>query len=79
MADLTKSSPPNDQATPGDANALPPPEVIPVTSKRVACDGGGGALGHPKVFYDMGEDDFVECLYCDRRFVLQPGADGDHH
>jgi uncharacterized Zn-finger protein len=24
----------------------------------------------------MGEEDFVECLYCDRRFVLTPGADG---
>jgi uncharacterized Zn-finger protein len=28
------------------------------------------------VFYDMGEEDFVECLYCDRRFVLADGADG---
>lgn len=53
------------------------PEVIAVTSKRVKCDGGGGALGHPVVFYDMGEADSVECLYCDRRFVLAPGA-GDH-
>jgi uncharacterized Zn-finger protein len=79
MADLRKSNPPNDQATPGSADALPPPEVFTVTSKRVSCDGGGGALGHPKVFYDMGEDNFVECLYCDRRFVLQDGAGGDHH
>ena len=30
---------------------------------------GGGALGHPAVYYDMGDADFVECLYCDRRFV----------
>ena len=49
---------------------VPPPEEIVVTSKRVACDGGGGALGHPLVYMDMGEDDFVECGYCDRRFVL---------
>jgi uncharacterized Zn-finger protein len=41
----------------------------------VKCD-GGGALGHPAVFYEMGEDDFVECQYCDRRFVLADGAGG---
>ena len=79
MADLRKQMPANDSATPGDANALPAPETLHVKSKRVSCDGGGGALGHPKVYYDMGEDDFVECLYCDRRFVLEPGADDHGH
>ncbi|CAN5325192.1 hypothetical protein BH10PSE2_BH10PSE2_06860 [soil metagenome] len=52
----------------------PPPEEIVVASKRVACDGGNGltgaTLGHPLVYLDMGEDDFVECGYCDRRFIL---------
>ena len=52
------------------AELVPPPEEIVVSTKRVACDGGGGALGHPLVYMDMGEDDFVECGYCDRRFVL---------
>jgi uncharacterized Zn-finger protein len=63
-------------STPGAPDALPAPEVITVSTKRVKCDGGGGALGHPVVFYDMGEENFVECLYCDRRFVLADGADG---
>lgn len=48
------------------------PEVIFVPSKRVRCDGGGGALGHPVVYYDMGEEAFVECLYCDRRYIYRP-------
>lgn len=52
------------------------PEVITVTSRKVKCDGGGGALGHPVVYYEMGDENFVECLYCDRRFVLAEGADG---
>ena len=65
-----------DSAAPGHPDAVPPPEVITVTSKRVKCDGGGGALGHPVVFYDMGDEHFVECGYCDRRFVLADGADG---
>jgi uncharacterized Zn-finger protein len=50
------------------------PETIVVNRTRVACDGGGGALGHPKVYLEMGERDFVECGYCDRRFVLSPDA-----
>ena len=52
---------------------VPPPEVITVTSRRIACDGVGGALGHPRVWMEMGEADFVECQYCDRRFVLATG------
>ncbi|MFN3558675.1 MAG: zinc-finger domain-containing protein [Brevundimonas sp.] len=60
---------------------IPPPEQVVVTSKRVACDGGGGALGHPLVYMDMGEDDFVECGYCDRRFVLgaKKTAESEYH
>jgi uncharacterized Zn-finger protein len=67
-------NPRTDSSTPGDPDARPAPEIIMVTSKKVKCD-GGGALGHPVVYYDMGEDDFVECLYCDRRFVLGDHAD----
>lgn len=51
--------------------AQDPPEVIEVTQRRVSCDGGGGALGHPLVFYTIGAEGFVECKYCDRRFVLK--------
>ena len=59
--------------------APPPPETIIVRSKRVACDGGGGPLGHPLVYMEMGEEDFVECGYCDRRFELSPDAHGHGH
>src|SRR3954470_3081005 len=55
---------------------LPAPEVIVVRSGRVACDGVGGALGHPRVYLEMGEATFVECPYCDRRFVLAAGSEG---
>lgn len=46
------------------------PEEIAVTHHRVACDGGGGVLGHPLVYMEIGDEGFVECGYCDRRFVL---------
>jgi uncharacterized Zn-finger protein len=55
---------------------LPAPETIVVRSGRVACDGVGGALGHPRVWMEMGEANFVECPYCDRRFVLATGSEG---
>ncbi len=55
-----------------------PAEVVKVRVRRVACDGVGGALGHPRVYLEMGEADQVECPYCDRRFVLvKPAADED--
>jgi len=71
-----KVPPPVAAATPGHPQSIPPPEVITVRSRRVACDGVGGALGHPRVWLEMGEADFVECTYCDRRFVLAAGVEG---
>ena len=57
----------------GDQTVDPnPPEVIPVHVRRIACDGVGGALGHPRVWLEMGGESFVECPYCDRRFVMAP-------
>jgi len=50
-----------------------PPETIEVEEAVVACD-GGGALGHPKVYLNLGADEAVDCPYCDRRFVLREGA-----
>lgn len=49
------------------------PETILSDSRKVSCNGGGGALGHPVVWYEMGDEDMVECMYCDRRFVLKGG------
>ena len=53
---------------------LDAPEVIEVESTNVACDGGGGALGHPLVYLNMGQKGWVECGYCDRKFVLKDGV-----
>ncbi len=49
-------------------------ETLLVESRKIACNGGGGALGHPTVWYEMGKDDVVVCGYCDRRFVLKGGS-----
>lgn len=49
----------------------PQPEIIYVDSEadEVVCDGGGGALGHPKVWYSFDGQDSVDCGYCDRHFI----------
>lgn len=45
------------------------PETVEVEASKAVCDGGGGPLGHPKVYLEIGEKPFVECPYCGRRFA----------
>ena len=53
-----------------------PPETEIVSSWRVACDGGEGALGHPRVWLSIPEDrGWIECGYCDKRFIHEDFAD----
>lgn len=52
------------------------PETMRVRNSRVACDGSGdipAALGHPRVWLQIDEKGYVDCGYCDRRFVLVGG------
>jgi uncharacterized Zn-finger protein len=52
--------------------STPDPEIVYVDKRRVACD-GGGALGHPLVWYSL-EDGEAECGYCDRKFIYRPNS-----
>lgn len=59
--------------------SLDAPETETVTTTRVCCDGGQGALGHPRVWLSIPADvGYVECPYCDKRFELAEGASGGH-
>lgn len=54
------------------------PETVSTNTTRVKCDGatdirGGAALGHPRVWLEIDERGYVECGYCDKRFVLKGG------
>jgi uncharacterized Zn-finger protein len=57
--------------------APPPPETFKVPTLQVVCDGSGAVspeLGHPRVYLRMDPAvGFVECGYCDRRFILKGG------
>jgi uncharacterized Zn-finger protein len=53
---------------------MDPPEIVETDSETVACEGNDSALGHPRVFLSVGKEGFVDCPYCDRRFLLKVGA-----
>lgn len=53
------------------------PETVEVDTLRVACDGGAG--GHPRVWLQIpAQQGWVECPYCDCRYVAKEGASGAH-
>ncbi|UYV66384.1 NDUFS6 [Cordylochernes scorpioides] len=52
-------------------NKVPPK---PMKNRVVSCDGGGGALGHPKVFINLDQPGNHTCGYCGLRFYKE-----DHH
>ncbi|MCL4185997.1 MAG: zinc-finger domain-containing protein [Rhodobacteraceae bacterium] len=53
------------------------PETAIVQARRIACDGGQGPLGHPRVWLSIdAAAGWVECPYCDKRFLLAEGAGG---
>jgi uncharacterized Zn-finger protein len=51
-----------------------PFEIIEVDGAVAACNGGGGPLGHPRVYLNLGGAGKVECPYCSRLFVARGKA-----
>ena len=61
------------------SGSLAPVEAIHADTPVVACDGGDGALGHPRVWLRIVARQ-VTCPYCSRLYVLNEGADhGSDH
>ncbi|KAI9343434.1 NADH:ubiquinone oxidoreductase kDa subunit [Zopfochytrium polystomum] len=60
---------PNPPAAIEFINALPPTLV---KGRKVACDGGGGALGHPKVYINLDEGSPIACGYCGLKYQKDP-------
>ncbi|KAH9407369.1 NADH dehydrogenase Fe-S protein subunit 6 ndufs6 [Tyrophagus putrescentiae] len=52
---------------------IPP---TPVADRFVSCNGGGGPLGHPKVFINLDAPGNHACGYCGLRFFQEKS---DHH
>jgi len=56
---------------------MTPFETIEIDEMVAACGGGGGPLGHPKVYLNLGPSGRVECPYCSRLFVNRAVARTD--
>ncbi len=48
---------------------MTPYETIETDQMVVACNGGGGPLGHPRVYLNLAPLGRIECPYCSRLFV----------
>jgi uncharacterized Zn-finger protein len=55
------------------AKAPSPAETVEVDDANISCDGGGGTLGHPKIYLTAVVGG-VDCPYCDKHFALKPVA-----
>ncbi|MEL6168322.1 MAG: zinc-finger domain-containing protein [Pseudomonadota bacterium] len=54
------------------------PETEIVSKWRISCDGGEGALGHPRVWLSISPDrGWVVCGYCDKRYVHESFAEAE--
>lgn len=50
-----------------------PFEILSTDKHEIACDGGGGALGHPRVFLHIDDETGeIMCPYCSRLYVYKP-------
>jgi len=58
------------------ATPMPDNHGTETETDEVACDGGGGSAGHPKVFLNLGADGRVDCPYCGHRFTRKGGPSG---
>jgi len=58
---------------------MTPFETIEIDEMVAACNGGGGPLGHPRVYLNLAPAGHVECPYCSRRFVNRRAAAADPH
>jgi len=49
-------------------------QITEINGQEASCDGGGGALGHPRIYLTIGPRGEVVCPYCSRRFVQKSAA-----
>jgi uncharacterized Zn-finger protein len=63
--------------TAADSNAE---DVVMVTTWKVACDGGEGGLGHPRVWLSLAQDTGqAVCGYCDKIYRIDGAHAHDDH
>ena len=58
---------------------MAPFETIYIDEMVAACNGGGGPLGHPRVYLNLAPAGRAECPYCSRLYLNRAiaGAAGE--
>jgi uncharacterized Zn-finger protein len=60
------------------ADLAPAIKAEVVHSPVIACDGGNGGLGHPRVYLSFNGAPSITCPYCSRIFTLAEGVKVGH-
>ena len=55
---------------------MEPFETIYIDEGVAACNGGGGPLGHPRVYLNLAPLGRAECTYCSRLYIHRRAAEG---
>ena len=51
-------------------------ETFYCDDSKIACDGGVGAHGHPRVYLQVNDTGQVQCPYCDKLYI-KTGSSSD--
>lgn len=44
-------------------------DIVYVDTAEVQCEGPSVALGHPRIYLNLGQKNEINCPYCGRKFV----------
>ena len=58
---------------------MTPFEIVEIDEMVTACNGAGGAMGHPRVYLNLAPSGRVECPYCSRLFINRAAIAHDEH
>eukprot|EP00095_Tigriopus_kingsejongensis_P006919 maker-scaffold44_size478958-snap-gene-1.13 protein:Tk06919 transcript:maker-scaffold44_size478958-snap-gene-1.13-mRNA-1 annotation:"loc100127764 protein" len=53
-------------------NIIKEEPIVMTDLPTIGCDGGGGALGHPRVYINVERGGVEDCTYCGKRFQMKP-------
>lgn len=54
-------------------------KIVDDKTEEIDCDGGGGSLGHPRVYLPFEARRHVDCYYCGQRFAKSGYESPDAH
>ena len=44
-------------------------DTVHIDSLEVQCEGPSAALGHPRIYLNLGKKNEIDCPYCGKKFI----------